>query len=98
MSAHKLYGPKGVGAAYIGPDDIGIRHKITPFIHGGSQEYKLRAGTHAMHNIVGFGKACEVALNTMNDYIPLIIENELFLKKKIQAIRPEITFNGDQKK
>lgn len=60
-SAHKIYGPKGVGAAYMRSDDYGIQ-PITAFMHGGEQEFGLRAGTLAVHNIVGFGKAAEIAL------------------------------------
>ena len=59
-SAHKLYGPKGVGAAYLLADDYGIS-PITAFMHGGEQEFGFRAGTLAVHNIVGFGKAAEIA-------------------------------------
>ncbi len=60
-SAHKIYGPKGIGAAYLRSDDYGIQ-PITAFMHGGEQEFGLRAGTLAVHNIVGFGKAAEIAL------------------------------------
>ena len=60
-SAHKIYGPKGIGAAYMRNDDYGIQ-PITAFMHGGEQEFGLRAGTLAVHNIVGFGKAAEIAL------------------------------------
>lgn len=96
MSAHKLYGPKGTGAAYIGPDDLGLRRKLPRLFDGGDQEYKLRAGTHAMHNIVGFGKACEVALRDMKEYIPRILKLESELKEELLKIRPDITYNGDQ--
>jgi len=97
MSAHKIYGPKGIGAIYVGPDMLGLRRKIPSLLDGGSQEYKLRAGTHAMHNIVGFGKACEVARLTLDEYIPKLIANEQLLKDSLLKIRPDITFNGDQK-
>lgn len=60
-SAHKIYGPKGVGAAYLKSDAYGIQ-PITAFMHGGEQESGYRAGTLAVHNIVGFGKAAEIAL------------------------------------
>lgn len=60
-SAHKIYGPKGVGCAFIKADEYGLP-PISAFIHGGEQESGLRAGTLAVHNIVGFGKAAEVAL------------------------------------
>lgn len=60
MSAHKFYGPKGVGALYIRK---GI--KITPLIHGGSQEKSRRAGTENALGIIGMGKALELAQNEM---------------------------------
>lgn len=60
-SAHKIYGPKGVGAAYLKSDEYGIQ-PITAFMHGGEQESGFRAGTLAVHNIVGFGKAAEIAI------------------------------------
>jgi len=60
-SAHKIYGPKGVGAAYLKSDAYGIA-PITSFMHGGEQESGLRAGTLSVHNIVGFGKAAEIAV------------------------------------
>lgn len=65
-SAHKIYGPKGIGAAYMKSDAYGIA-PITAFMHGGEQEYGYRAGTHAVHNIVGFGKAAEIALRDMKE-------------------------------
>ena len=65
-SAHKIYGPKGIGAAYMKSDAYGIT-PITAFMHGGEQEYGYRAGTHAVHNIVGFGKAAEIALRDMKE-------------------------------
>jgi len=55
-SAHKLYGPKGVGLLYIRQGT-----RIQPFMHGGDQENKRRASTHNVPGIVGFGKAVELA-------------------------------------
>ena len=60
-SAHKIYGPKGIGAAFLKSDAYGIA-PITAFMHGGEQEFGFRGGTLAVHNIVGFGKAAEIAL------------------------------------
>lgn len=60
MSAHKLYGPKGVGALYIRP-----RTKIVPFVHGGGQERGRRAGTENVPGIVGMGRAFEFAEGRM---------------------------------
>ena len=54
FSAHKLYGPKGIGALYIKRGS-----PFTPLLHGGHQESGLRAGTESIHNIVGFGAACQ---------------------------------------
>lgn len=63
-SAHKIYGPKGVGCAFIHSDRYGLP-PISALIHGGEQESGIRAGTLAVHNIVGFGKAAEIALRDM---------------------------------
>lgn len=60
ISAHKLYGPKGVGALFIRK---GL--KITPFLHGGGQEKGRRSGTENVPGIVGFGKAAEIARQEM---------------------------------
>jgi cysteine desulfurase len=54
FSAHKLYGPKGIGALYIKQGS-----PFTPLLHGGHQESGMRAGTESVHNIVGFGAACQ---------------------------------------
>jgi cysteine desulfurase len=54
FSAHKLYGPKGVGALYVKAGS-----PFNPLLHGGHQESGLRAGTESIHNITGFGAACE---------------------------------------
>jgi cysteine desulfurase len=67
VSAHKLYGPKGVGALYIRP-----RTKIVPFMHGGGQEGGRRAGTENVPGIVGMGKACELAAERMEEQSPRI--------------------------
>lgn len=56
LSAHKIYGPKGIGALYIS-DNLDIDFK--PIIHGGTQQYGLRAGTLPTAQCVGFGAACE---------------------------------------
>jgi cysteine desulfurase len=60
-SAHKLYGPKGVGMLYIRPGS-----SIVPLLHGGEQEEGRRAGTENVPGIVGFGKAAEIAHQDMN--------------------------------
>jgi cysteine desulfurase len=60
ISAHKLYGPKGIGALYIRKGT-----RISPFMHGGNQEKGRRASTENVPGIVGFGKAAEIAQQEM---------------------------------
>ena len=67
-SAHKIYGPKGIGAALLKSDAYGIE-PITAFMHGGEQEFGVRGGTLAVHDIVGFGKAAELAYNHLDENI-----------------------------
>ncbi|HWQ89949.1 MAG TPA: cysteine desulfurase NifS [Desulfitobacteriaceae bacterium] len=62
ISAHKIYGPKGVGALYVRK---GVR--IIPLMHGGGQEKKRRSGTENTPAIIGFGKACELAAQRMTE-------------------------------
>lgn len=94
VSAHKLYGPKGVGAAFIRQNSLSD-YKITSLIHGGLQERGYRAGTSAVHNIVGFGKACEIAKRDMDKYIKKISELEIETKKMLNEKYPGVEFLGD---
>ena len=63
LSAHKIYGPKGVGALYVKKGT-----EIEPVYHGGHQEKGRRPGTENIPAIVGFGKACELAANQLDEY------------------------------
>lgn len=62
MSGHKIYGPKGIGALYVRRQP---RVRLEPIINGGGQERGLRSGTMPTHLAVGFGKACEIAEESM---------------------------------
>ena len=64
MSAHKIYGPKGIGALY---KRKGIM--MPSFVHGGAQENRKRAGTENTAGIVGFGKAAELARVNLDSHI-----------------------------
>ena len=64
MSAHKLYGPKGIGALYIRKGT-----KLVPFMHGGGQERNRRGSTENVPGIVGLGKAAEIAREVMTEEI-----------------------------
>ena len=71
LSAHKFYGPKGVGALYISAE---AKIKLTPLLNGGSQQRKLRSGTLNIPGIVGLGKASEIAvLEIDKDYNRIIL-------------------------
>ncbi|SCN25604.1 Cysteine desulfurase [Clostridium sp. N3C] len=94
FSAHKIYGPKGVGACYMRKNKNALPN-LTALIHGGEQEYGYRAGTHAVHNIVGFGKAAEIAKRDMKAYVKKLRDLEAEVKKLIKAKYPNAEFLGD---
>ncbi|AMO86777.1 cysteine desulfurase family protein [Solibacillus isronensis] len=79
ISAHKFFGPKGVGATFLRKDQYNLFPPITPLLHGGGQEEGLRSGTLAVHNIVGLGKASEIASQRQNKNIKKLNELEQHL-------------------
>ncbi len=93
MSAHKLYGPKGVGALYIRQ---GV--KIHPYIHGGAQEKNRRAGTENIPGIVGFGRAVELAYETIDEHNQKLIKlRDKFIKDIYENI-DYVKLNGHPEK
>ncbi|CAH2213126.1 cysteine desulfurase NifS [Tepidibacter aestuarii] len=89
MSAHKIYGPKGVGALYIRK---GV--KLHSIVHGGAQEKRRRAGTENMAGIVGFGKAAELARINLDENIKRLTElKEMLINGVLEKI-PYTRVNG----
>lgn len=88
FSAHKLYGPKGVGGLYAK-----ISSPLAPFIHGGHQEEGMRAGTESVHNIAGFGKACSQVRKLISYSNGIKLLKEHFIEK-LKTIKPDIIINS----
>ena len=93
ISSHKINGPKGVGALYI---KKGIQ--ITPLILGGGQEKGLRSGTENVANIVGFGKACQLANENLELNITFLKNLRDYLITNVTQQIPNVTLNGDHEK
>ena len=93
MSAHKFYGPKGIGAIYIRK---GI--KCTKLQDGGHQEKDLRAGTENVAGIVGLGKAIEVSNQNLDKYNKKLIELRDYYIKEVEHKIPFIRINGHRTK
>ena len=90
-SGHKLNGPKGIGFLYI---RTGI--KTRSFMHGGAQERKRRGGTENVPGIVGFGKAVEIAVNTMEERTKRESELRDYLMKRVMDEVPFTRINGSR--
>ncbi|MGN6494408.1 MAG: cysteine desulfurase family protein [Agriterribacter sp.] len=88
--AHKFHGPKGVGLLYINEDV-----KIHPFIHGGSQERNMRAGTENLYGIVGFAKALEQATANYEKDSVYIGGIKMYMMDELKKRIPGVAFNGD---
>ncbi|OFZ20884.1 MAG: IscS subfamily cysteine desulfurase [Bdellovibrionales bacterium GWB1_55_8] len=92
LSAHKIYGPKGIGALYVRRRNPRVR--LAPMIHGGGHERGMRSGTLNVPGIVGFGKAAELALRnfeTENKGIALLRDR---LWNGIREQLDEVYLNG----
>ena len=93
ISSHKINGPKGVGALFI---KKGL--PMTPLISGGGQENGLRSGTENVASIVGFGKACEIAKERLNENISHFQTLHSSMLFKIVEEIPHVKLNGHPKK
>lgn len=93
LSAHKFYGPKGVGALYI---RNGI--KFNPVITGGHQERNKRAGTENVPGIVGLGKAIEMATLNIDEYNKKLLDLREYFIKEVESKIPYIKINGHRQK
>lgn len=89
FSAHKFYGPKGVGFLYI-RDGI----KLHPMIIGGDQEKKLRAGTENTSGIAGLGLAMEMAVTNFTEAKNHLETLERHFKNRLSEIYPDAIYNG----
>ena len=94
ISAHKLYGPKGVGALYVRRKNP--RVSLIPLLHGGGHENNKRSGTLNASGIVGLGKACEIAQNEFWDNNMHISKVRGYLEHQLLEI-PNLTINGSTK-
>lgn len=89
-AGHKFHGPKGVGLLYIHE-----QVKIKPFVHGGSQERNMRAGTENLYGVVGFAKALELATLHYDRDSAYILQLKRYMMEQLQAQIKGVTFNGD---
>ena len=88
-SGHKFHGPKGVGFSFIRKNS-----GLDAFIFGGPQERGLRAGTEAVHNIIGMEKAFEIAYKNFEEEKDYILKLKKYFIEKIKHFFPEAHFNG----
>ena len=93
LTAHKIYGPKGVGALYVRRRNP--RVQITEQINGGGHERGMRSGTLNVPGIVGLGAACEIAMNEMEAEGKREAELRDYLKAKLEAALDYVTVNGN---
>ena len=89
MSAHKIYGPKGIGALYVKKGA-----PLYPLIHGGHQEEGLRAGTYNNLGILGFGKAADLAMRDLGEYQKKTLALRTRLRDGLLSAIPNIKING----
>jgi len=90
-SAHKVHGPKGVGFMYVNSKTT----KLTPFLHGGTQERSIRAGTENGSGIIGMGKAYEIASKSFKAHQQYLLTLKKHFIKQSKSVISNIVFNGN---
>ncbi len=94
ISAHKLYGPKGIGALYVRRQP---RVRLAPLLDGGAQERGFRSGTLPTPLIVGFGVACRIAREEMAAETARLSRLRQRLLDRLRSAIPDVRLNGDEK-
>jgi len=92
VSAHKMYGPKGIGALYV--RSKGPRVRLTPMVYGGGHERGMRSGTLNVPGIVGFGKACELSQEGMADESQRTLALRERMRERLFEQLDEVYLNG----
>jgi cysteine desulfurase len=95
-SSHKMYGPKGVGALYVRRRKPRVR--LQALVDGGGQERGFRSGTLNVTGIVGFGKACEIAMQEMDQDAVRLLEMRRWLEREITSRLDVCAVNGHAEK
>jgi cysteine desulfurase len=90
FSAHKVHGPKGVGALFVKENS-----PFSPFIHGGHQESGIRAGTEGLHNIAGFATAC-CDVKEMLSKSSEVLKMKRHLIEELKKAKPDIVINSPE--
>jgi cysteine desulfurase len=91
LSAHKIYGPKGIGALVVNKDSV---RRVEPLMHGGGQERGLRPGTLATHQVAGMGVACRLARQRLPDEARHTAALRSRLWQSLSRL-PGVLLNGD---
>ena len=91
FSGHKLNAPKGVGVLYKNKNIL-----LTPLLHGGGQENSLRAGTYNTPLIVGIGKACEIAINELEENNNIIETKSKLIIQEINGLKGSIIIGNEK--
>jgi len=95
ISAHKIYGPKGVGALFISNS---IKNTLRPLISGGGQELNLRSGTLSPALCVGLGEACKEIKENIDDFVLYFKRLKSYLLSELINAKFEFTINGSVQK